>query len=214
VSVRSRVAFATGVAGLAGAVAVLVGRADANIGLLLLLAMAPVAGATGVAVAASQGASVVPARIVRFTPAWALVAAAGAIRAGSGSFSDVRGANAVAGIALARGPVVSVAGAWLALIAGVIALAGTVRSKGAGGGSMVLRALETGGGVALGVFLGGLFAGPQVRAVSDAIWWAAVVVVAGLISWRARDLDLPDLWVAAMLLAAAGLALTIAGGSP
>ena len=214
-SVRSRFAFASGVAGLAGAVAVLTGRTDANVGLLLILALAPIAGAAGVALdgRATGGAALL--RQIRLAPAWALVAGAAAIRAGSASFADVRGANAVAGIPLARGPAVSVAGAWLALIGGVVALAGiAARSDRDDGRAPLLRLLEAGGVIALGVFLAGMFAGPQVRGATDAIWWIGAVLVVGAAAWRARDLALPDLWIAATVLAGAGLVMSIAGGAP
>jgi len=210
VSVRSRTAFAAGAAGLAGAVAILIGRTDGNVGLLLLLAFAPLASAAALTVDASG-----LARQMRLAPALALIAAAGAIRAGSASFADVRGANAVAGVALARGPAVSVAGAWMALLGGVVALAGLAARPGDDATrSPVVRALEGAGVVALGVLLAGLFAGPQVRSVTDAIWWAGAVVVSVAIVWRARSAPVPDLWIVATALAAVGLVLTIAGGAP
>ena len=210
-SVRPRVAFAAAVAGLAGAVAVLTGTTDANVGLLLLLALAPFAGAAAVS---SEADAVTLSRHVRLAPALAIVAGAGAIRAGSASFADVRGANAVAGIALARGPAVSVAGAWLALAGGVVALVGLASREQGTKPSPVVRAVEAGGVLALGLLLAGLFAGPQVRAATDAIWWAGAAAVAAVVAWRAGSMKLPEVWVAATVLAAAGLALILAGGAP
>jgi hypothetical protein len=220
VSVRSRVAFATGVAGIAGATLTLSGRFDAGVGLVLLFALAAQAGAsgasidTGPAFAAEAGRDL--ARQARLAPAWAIVVSTGALRAGSASIADVRGANAVAGLALARGPVVTVAGAWLAVAAGAVAIVASMGSSTVRGAAApaALRRLEGAGVFALAAILVTLFAGPQVRGATDAVAWVAGIAALSALAWRARTLDLPDLSLVAFALAAAGLGLTLAGGAP
>jgi hypothetical protein len=228
VNARSRVAFASGVGGLIGAALLLSGRFDGNVALALLFA-----GAARVAVAATlvdagpivaAGAHRSLARHVAFAPAWVLVVATGVVRAGSAALSDARGANAVAGLAIARGEIVTVIGVWLALAAGIIALASRTRigaetpaDVGASGRVVVpssLDRLEVGAVVAQAALLMTLFAGPQVSVGNDGVPW--VIGVAGLaaIAWFARDIELPHAPKIAAALAAIGLVLAIAGGAP
>jgi hypothetical protein len=223
VSLRSRVAFAAGVAGLAGATLTLSGRFDGSIALVLLFALAARAASAGALVAVAPAAVGPAARSLakqaRFAPAWALVAGVGALRAGSASMSDIRGANAVAGIAIARGPALTVAGVWLALAGGVVALASSSmlegrRAEGGAAAPVALRRLEAGGALALVALLVSLFAGPQVRNAGDAAWWIAGIGGLSALAWRVRKVALPDLVIVATALAAAGLALAVAGGAP
>jgi len=228
VSVRSRVAFATGVAGLAGATLMFSGRYDGSIALALIFVFAA---RSSVAWTVLEGGPVLAGRAERslarqmwFAPAWALVAAAGAVRSGSTSLADIRGANAVAGLALARGSTVSVAGAWLALAAGVIAIvnfspigAETASVTGATGlivPPVPLRRLEAAGIVAQAALVVTLFAGPQITGGIDAAWWVAGVAAIAAIAWRVRQMNIRDLSWIATAAAAAGLALVIAGGGP
>jgi len=220
VSVRSRVAFASGVAGLAGATLTLSGRFDAGVGLVLLFALAAQAGSSGASIDAvpwrAGGASRALGRQARLAPAWAVVVAVGALRAGSASIADVRGANAVAGLALARGPAATVAGVWLAIAAGAVAIVGSIgpAAERDAAGPVTLRRLEAAGVFALAAILVTLFAGPQIRGATDAVAWVVGLGALSALGWRARALNLPDLSLVALALASAGLVLTLAGGAP
>ena len=227
-SVRSRVAFATGVAGLSGATLMFSGRFDGSIALALLFAFAA---RTAVAASVLDAGPVLAGRAerslaqqARFAPTWALVVVAGAVRAASGSIADVRGAHAVAGLAIARGPALTVAGSWLALAAGAVALVSSTslstETASASGTAAIVRPpvalcrLEAGGVIALAVLLVTLFAGPQVTNGTDAAWWIGALAVLLAFAWRARDMELQSPEVIAAVLAAAGAAFVIAGGAP
>jgi hypothetical protein len=228
VSARSRVAFASGVGGLIGAALLVSGRFDGNVALALLFVGAARAARAATLVDAgpvvASGAHRSLARQIAFAPAWVLVVAAGVVRAGSAALSDARGANAVAGLAIARGETVTVIGVWLAVAAGIVALASrspigaeTASSAGASGRVVVpssLERLEIGAVIAQAALLVTLFAGPQITVGSDGVSW--VLGIAGLvgIAWFARDIDVPLAPKIAAALAAAGLALVIAGGAP
>ncbi len=228
VSAHSRVAFASGVAGLVGATLLLSGRFDGSVALALLFAW-------GARVAADasliDGGPVVAAGAARrlaqhasFAPAWAFIVAAGAQRAGSSGLSDLRGANAVAGLAIARGEALSVAGAWCALAAGVIALATSVGVDAETSGPQgsigrirppaALRRLDAASVLALAALLATLFFGPQVVEATDALWWAGGIAGLAAGAWQGRRLTLPNAAVTASVLGAAGLALMLVGGTP
>jgi hypothetical protein len=228
VNVRARVAFATGVAGLAGALLTLTGRIDGSVALALLFcvgARAAVPGslaAAGPVLAAQAERSLV--QQARLAPAWALVAVVGVVRAGSASLADIRGANAVAGLAIARGSIVTVAAAWLAVAAGVVAIASYTslgaRTESAEGASAViappvtLRRLEIGAVLAQAALLVTLFGGPQVVSGADAAWWIAGVGGVSLLAWRARWMAMRDATWIALAASGAAVLLALAGGSP
>jgi hypothetical protein len=228
VSARSRIAFASGVGGLMGAALLLSGRFDGNVALALLFA-----GAARVATAATlidagpvlaAGAQRSLARHVAFAPAWVLVVATGVVRAGSAAVSDARGANAVAGLAIARGETTTVIGVWFALAAGIVALASRTRigveldsGDGRNGRVVVpisLDRLEIGAYLAQAALLVTLFAGPQVTGGNDGVSWVLGIAGLAAIGWFARDLDVPHAPKIAAGLAAIGLVLAIAGGAP
>ncbi len=227
-SVRSRVAFATGVGGLAGATLILSGRFDVSVAVALLFVFASRASA---AAALTRGGPVLAAAAerslaqqMRCAPAWVLVVATGAFRSGSGSIVDVRGANAVAGLAIARGPLATVAGVWLAVAAGILALASSTRigaetaSRIGAAGVVVppvaLRRLEAAGIAAQAGLVVTLFAGPQITRGPDAVWWAGGIALLLAAAWRARGLSLRNVEIVAAALGLAGLALVIASGAP
>ena len=228
VSARRRVAFASGVGGLIGAALLLSGRFDGNVALALLFAGAARAAAAAALIDAGPivagGAQRSLARHVAFAPAWVLVVATGVVRAGSAALSDARGANAVAGLAIARGEIVTVIGVWLALAAGMIALASRTRlgvelasSDGTTGRVVVpssLARLEIGAVVVQAALLVTLFAGPQVTGGSDGVAWGLGIAGLAAIAWFARDVEVPHAPKVAAGLAAIGLVLAIAGGAP
>jgi hypothetical protein len=228
VSARSRVAFASGVGGLIGAALLLSGRFDGNVALALMFA-----GSARVAAAATLidagpiiagGAQRSLARHVAFAPAWVFVVATGVVRAGSASLSDARGANSVAGLAIARGETVTVIGVWFAIAAGIIALASRTRigvvlasSDGTTGRVVVppsLDRLEIGAVLVQAALLVTLFAGPQVAQGSDGVAWGLGIAGIAAIAWFARDVEVAHAPKIAAGLATIGLVLAIAGGAP
>lgn len=214
-------AFATGVAGLAGATLLFTGRFDGSVVLALLFI-----GAARAAVPASlvDAASVVSAVATRtlaqqisFAPAWALIVAAGAVRAGSPALADARGANAVAGLAITHGNVVAVVGAWSAIAAGIVAIASRTPLEEETASGVVpptLQRLEIGAVLGQAALLVTLFAGPQVTAGVDAVPWLVGIVVVASVAWVARRTRIPNAALAAFALAAVGLGASIAGGAP
>ena len=214
-SVRSRVAFASGVAGLAGAALLLSGRFDGSIvAALLFVFAARVAVPASVADVRSSASSAL-SRHASFAPAWALIAAAGIVRAGSASIADARGANAIAGLAVARGSVLTVAGVWFAVAAGLVVIASRSSIRGESTEDPVsLQRLEIGAVIAQAALLVTLFAGPHVTEALDAVSWVAGIGALGAIAWVARDKKVTSAPVVAAVLSAVGLALTLAGGAP
>jgi hypothetical protein len=225
VSARSRLAFATGVGGLIGAALLLSGRFDGSVALVLLLATAARVAAAATLidaepiVAAEAHSSIV--RHAAFAPAWVLVVATGVVRAGSAVLSDARGANAVAGMAVVRGNVVTVAGVWCALAAGIVALADRTGIGVAGDAATARRPvlssldrLEIAAVLAQAALLVTLFAGPQVTGGVDVIPWVVAVAGLGVIAWFGRTLNVAKAPILAAGLAAIGLGLAIAGGAP
>jgi hypothetical protein len=228
VSARPRIAHAAGVAGCVAAILLETGLLDGTVVVALLAAWAArVAPAAALAdagpVLAADAASSL-ARQALLAPTWALVAVAGALRAGSVDLADVRGAHAVAGLALVHGPSATVAGMWLVAGAGALAVASwsrlgaeTAAPPGSAGRiepPAPLRRLEALGAALQAGLVATLVAGPQVRGAGDALPWA-VSVGALLASARAGRGRLAARGAVASLgLAAVGCALVIAGGPP
>jgi hypothetical protein len=227
VSLRARVAFASGAAGCVGAALVLAGRFEGTVVLAFAFAWAarlsPSATMMGAGPILAGGAGRALWNQLRLAPAWAVIVAIGALRAGSVELADVRGANAVAGLALARGPALTVLGVWCALAAGAAAVgastpvgAETAAPQSARGVVAVpptLRRMEAAGALAQIALLVTLFAGPQIDAAADAVWWVlgATALGAGAFVVRRLGAAFPAVMVAGAG-AAIGLALTVAGG--
>lgn len=231
-SVHSRVAFASGVAGAVGSALLLSGRFEGSVVLVLLLVIAI---RTAVPAALVDAGPVLAAGAERalklrasVAPVWALVVAVAVVRAGSTEIGDVRGVNAVAGLALLRGPFATVAAAWLATVAVLVAIAvtagrlggETAASAGAIGRIVVpsaLRRLDLVGVVAETALAVSLFAGPQIDGPLDAFPWvagaAAAFGVAAVASRTeaARDGRAPG---AAAILGAVAVVLVLIGGPP
>lgn len=228
-SVRSRVAFASGAAGLAGAALLLSGRFDGSVVAVLLLLWAartaPAAALSDAGPLSAQWATRELARHLWLAPTWALVVATAAVRAGSADLADLRGAHAVAGLALARGEPLTVIGQWLALTAGVAAAAGFARVQfetGAPAGAVgrvatpaPLGRLGLAAVAGQVILLTALFAGPEVNGPPELFWWADVAIVLGAVVWLSHQWALGRL-VPALTAAAAslGLVLAIVGGAP
>ncbi|MGH2728948.1 MAG: hypothetical protein ACRDKS_18400, partial [Actinomycetota bacterium] len=98
-SIPSRVAFASGAAGAVGAGLLLSGRYDGSVVLAGLLVFSIRTAALG-SIGDGEGATGLNARAL-LAPVWTMAVAGAAMRAGSTALTDVRGANAVAGLALA-----------------------------------------------------------------------------------------------------------------
>jgi hypothetical protein len=231
VSVRSRVVFASGAAGAVGAALLLTARFEGSVVLALVLVLAIRTASLGALVG---GGPILAAGALRglgargwVAAAWTLIVAAAVLRAGSTALTDIRGANAVAGVALGAGPALTVAGSWLAFVAAVLSL--TTRTSlgietGGPAGSIALVRPPSGivrldslGVLAEASLAAALFLGPQVVDGVDAVWWA--IPIAGLVAVvalvRRGSLRIPRLrsYVPAAL-AAAGLFLVVLGGAP
>lgn len=225
---RARVALASGAAAAAGAGLLLSGRvAGSALTALLLAGVARAAPAASVLEAGPVAGALAHRTLLRqaaLAPAWALVLAAGAYRAGSADLGDIRGAHAVAGLALARGDALGVAGAWLGLLAiGAAALAAGLpgmRSEagpGRAGALAVPEAVRRLDALALAlqsVLAAALFAGPHVAGASDVLPWAAVAGGLALAAWRAGAFlgTRREVPLAAGAAGALSLALVLAGG--
>lgn len=161
------------------------------------------------------------------SPVWAIAIAVAVVRSGSSELLDVRGAHAVAGLALARGPAITVAGTWLAFIGTLLALvawsplgtetAGSPAARGRVEAPVPTRRLEAIGIVAEAALVVTLFMGPQIVEGTDAVWW--VVGIGALVggAWLARRFRLPEpasRQPAPGALAVAGLVLVLIGGPP
>jgi hypothetical protein len=229
VSVRSRVAFATGVAGAVGAALLLSGRFEGSVVLALLLAFsirtASLAALVDAGPILAAGALRGLRERVWLMPAWALSAAAAVARAGSPELEGLRGANAVAGPALAYGPLITVAGSWLAFGAAILALITWVElgaeTAGTAPGRVEapppVRRLEVIGVLAEAALIVSLFLGPQMVDGRDAAWWVGGSILLVVAAWYARRIRLPDVAHLPALpatLAALGFALVLVGGAP
>lgn len=232
----ARVSFAAGAAAVAGAASLLAGGVGGSAIAATLLACAARAASSGARLGAGPVTSALAARSLErqslFAPAWAFALAAGIARAGSADLADIRGANAVAGLALAHGRPAAVAGAWLALAAGALALAGPgfgpVRTAGSRGRSGIVRSepllgrLEMLALAAQGALLATLFAGPQAtRGLDAVVWVAALAGIGGVVALTASVaprgvsvLARSEAPAVAAALGASGLALVLAGGVP
>lgn len=228
-SVRSRVAFATGVAGAVGAALLLSGRFEGSVVLALLLAYSIRTASLAALVDAGPILAAGALKGLRgrlwLAPVWALSAAAAVARAGSPELEGLRGANAVAGPALAYGPLITVAGSWLAFGAAILALITWVElgaeTAGPAPGRVEApspaRRLDGIGVLAEAALVVSLFAGPQVVDTVDAAWWIGGVILLSAAAWYARRIRLPDIAYLPALpaaLAAAGLGLVLVGGAP
>lgn len=229
-NLRARVAFASGVAACVGAALLIAGRFEGSIVLAFFFAwsarLAPAATMFGAGPILASGAARTMRTQLILAPAWAFVVAAAAVRAGSVQLADVRGAHAVAGLALARGPLLTVIGAWVAFVAGVAATGaagsriGVVSeapedARGVVAPPSILRRMEYAGVVAQVMLLVTLFAGPQIDGASDSTWWAvgAVAAVAAVVALRRLPAD-PRVPIAAGVAGLIGLGLATIGGPP
>ena len=228
-SVRSRVAFATGVAGAVGAALLLSGRFEGSVVLALLLAFSIRTASLAALVDAGPILAAGAARGLRgrvlLAPVWALSVAAAAARAGTPELDGVRGANAVAGPALAYGPAITVAGSWLAFGAAILALLTWVElgaetagmTPGRVGAPSPVRRLDAIGVFAEAALIVSLFLGPQVVDGVDVAWWIGGLIPLAVAAWYSRRVRLPDIAYLPALpacLAALGLGLVLIGGAP
>jgi hypothetical protein len=185
----ARATIAAGAAAAAGAGLLLTGRIDGSVitALALVLVVRAVAG-----VVALEPAHAARAVSRQFTtaPVWIAIVVVGSLRAGSVHLADVRGANAVAGLAIAQGEVVAVIAAWVAVVAAVLAISGGAGIGGAYRGtvapSVPFARLDATGAVLQALLVVTLFAGPQVRGAPDVGVWVAGVVGVGAAAVLAR----------------------------
>lgn len=230
-SVRSRVAFASGAGAAVGSLLLLSGRYEGSVVLLVLAVVAVRTAGLGTLVGggpilAADGVRALRGRAL-LAPSWALAAAAAVARAGSTAVVDVRGVNAVVGPGLFYGPALTVAGTWLACAAAVLAIVarpqiGVETGGGAGiAGRVVMPAavgrLDVLGVIAEAALVVSLFLGPQIVDAPDATWWVAGIAVVLGIAWLSRRIRPPLPYTIPALAAAAGvtgLALVLLGGRP
>ena len=230
-SVRSRIAFASGAAGAAATALLLSGRYEGSAVLALLLALSIRTGALG---ALAGGGPLIAGEAVRalrartwLAPAWAIAMAAAVVRTGSAGLEDLRGANAVIGPALFNGPPLTVVGTWLAFAAATLALVAwtPVGVETAAASSSVGRVvaaasvvrLDAAGVLAEAALIVTLFLGPQVVDGVDAVWWAGGIIAVVGAAWygrRARLVVPFSIPAVAAAIATAGLVLVVAGGQP
>ena len=230
-SVRSRIAFASGAAGAVGTALLLSGRYEGSAVLALVLAFSIRTGALG---ALAGGGPVIAGEAVHalrartwLAPAWAVAMATAIVRTGSSELADLRGANAVIGPALFNGPTVTVVGTWLAFAGATLALVAwtPVGAETAAPPSSVGRVvaptsvvrLDAAGVLAEAALIVTLFVGPQVVDGIDAVWWAGGIVALVAAAWYGRRsrLVVPfSVPAAAGAIATAGLILVVAGGQP
>lgn len=208
-----RFAFASGAASAGACVLLLSGRIEGTAFLALLLACGARAAAAAARLGDGPVASALALRSLRrqalFAPAWGLALGAALFRGGSALLGDLRGAHAVLGLSIARGSAAAVAGAWLALAAGLLAASGPWLGRPETGGPSGTRAalpgdpravtLETMAFGAQAGLLATLFVGPQISGVGDALTWV---------------LTLALLAAAAALLALPGAAMRVAATAP
>jgi hypothetical protein len=145
-------------------------------------------------------------------PAWIGIAVVGTLRAGSERLADVRGANRVAGLAIARGHALLVAAAWVSVLAAVVAIAVPAlgRITAARDTGARLEMLAAFAQVAVVVTL---FCGPQVAGARDAVPWVAGAALLSAGVYACSRLARWDRSVhIATVLAAVGVALALSGG--
>jgi hypothetical protein len=205
------VALASGVAAFAGAALLLAGRIDGSVLTVLALLLA----ARAAALAASPGVAGVSRALGRhaaLVPAWVGVLVVAVVRAGSERVADVRGANAVAGLAIARGGALLVAGVWAAALAGIVAIAASDAGVPIVAGP-VARRLEAVAALGQVAFVVAMFAGPSVSRATDVVPWVLGAVVVGAAAWFGARVARWDRAAAvAAALATLGVVLALAGG--
>jgi hypothetical protein len=208
-TLAARTAFASAAAG-AGAFALLAaGRFEGTLATLLILALA-IRAAGGIASDEDDASFRLQAFVV---PAWALAVAAAAFRAGSGALIDVRGAHSVAGLSVARGPLLTVVGCGACLAGLICAVAVTAPVKRSlASVAPRLAILGTIAQVALAVTA---FAGPAVAEPVDAAAWVGGAAGVAILAGAVRNSLAPKITVpAANALTLVGLVLVLAGGRP
>lgn len=201
----TRIAGAVGGAALAGAGLLLSGRANGSIVTVLVLIASARAAAT--VLEPVLGPRTLSAHVA-LVPAWVGLVVVGAARAGSPLLEDVRGANAVAGLAVGHGSAAMVAAVWLALVAAVGATAASVRRTSLGSAGARLDVVAVALQIVLVVTL---FAGPHVRTLGDVtVWTGASVVGAGLVA-LARRLPVGIVRLGANACALGALVIVLSG---
>lgn len=215
-TIQSRLAVASGAAGAGAATLLLTQRSDGTIIAVLMMVLVARAAASASALRSDLSAVAGAAlqRQAAFVPAWVLAVAAASVRAGSTVIGDIAGAHAVTGVALARGPIAAVAGVWLCTAGLAIAIAGSAPAWGTepAASSVPARTDVLGAAAQIGL-ASALVAGPQIRAWSDAIPWAAAAVAFGVWAWFGRTAArMGPAPLVAGALCAAGLILVVAGG--
>jgi hypothetical protein len=148
------------------------------------------------------------AGITATVPAWVGLMIVAAIRAGSPDLADVRGGNAVLGIAVAHGPVLLIAASIAAGVAGVLAIAAAWAPL----EDHPMRLALIGIGLQLWLVVT-VVAGPQVSAGTDVVPWIAAALVLGValfagLKWIATE------WMPKMATLAAVVAVTLAVVGP
>jgi len=213
VLVHPRVALASGLAAAAGAALMLFGRIDGSI--VTVLALAVAARAAAPAASGSVEAPAASSRQIAAIPVWVAVAVAAVMRIESSSLDAALGANAVAGPALVRGGALMVAGSWVAVVAGTMAVVTGFGATRPIVPEKPFATLEVIGVAVQVLLLAALFAGPQIDEIADAIPWVVAVAAIGGVVIAARSLARWD-WVSrlAMVLGVAAVALTVAGSPP
>jgi hypothetical protein len=208
--IHPRIAFASGVAAIAAAALMLSGRIDGSLVLAVVLVVVARAGPLAARADGVGGARSL-ARQSAVIPAWVGIALAASLRAGSVALGDVRGAHAVGGLAIARGSVLLVVGAWLAAAAGALAIVAILDDSSE---SPEMRAIEWIAVAAQAALVVTLVAGPQIRGLRDVGPWVVGAVAAFQIVWFGRRIATKP-WVpsAAIVLAAAALGCALGGGS-
>ena len=195
----ARVATAVAAASLVGAGLMLAGRANGSAVTVVLLILT----ARAALIASDPRAvdTMTLGRLAASVPLWVGVVLVGALRAGAADVDAIRGAHAVAGLALARGDALIVIASWLGMVAAIVALSTVSPRAERLGRDPVLGAV-----VVLHVLLiTTVFAGPHVSAWTDLIPWALGVaaVGAGALALRDRLASWPVLTVTTSAVAVA-----------
>ena len=205
----ARIPAIVGAAAATGAIALLSGVAHGSVVIATVLVLAARYGP----VAADPSRAREASRQVGLVPAWVAIVTVAVLRAGAVGLQDVRGANAIAGLAIARGSAALVLAAWVALGAGIVAIA-----TASGGRPFARRALVPSAFEALAaalqiVLLVTLFAGPTVADLADVVPWIAASLAVGgvaLVAARAAWIERSDALVTAA--AAAAVVVALGGG--
>lgn len=214
--IHPRIALASGLAAAVGAGLLILGRIEGS--LVAVVALVLAARAAPLSAAGSPTAVRALARHVETIPAWVALVVVATLRAGSPVLADIWGANGVAGLALARGSAATVAAAWAAAIACLLAIAVPAVGRGALplSADPPWRQLEA---IAVGlqvVVVAGVSAGPQVLGAVDVVPWivatlvgAVLVAAGGIAATGARAMQRSSLVLAVM-----AVVLAIGGAAP